>query len=122
MKTHSRSTEATVTHHLEAFFRKDLDGVVEDYADEAVFIAPGGPLLGRAAIRKFFTAFIETMPAGFLEAFAMREQRFAGELGYIVWDVAPWVRFATDTFVVRDGKIVLQTFAADPPTWTAASK
>ena len=117
METRSKSTEATVIHHLEAFFRKRIDGVVEDYAEDAVFIAPGGALRGRAAIRNFFTTFIETMPAGFLDAFVMREQQFAGELGYIVWDVAPWVHFATDSFVVRDGKIVLQTFAAHPPSW-----
>lgn len=113
----SRSTEETVSRHLKSFFRKNIDGIVEDYAEDAVLIVPGGPARGRAAIRALFTTFIEKLPAGFMDAFAMREQRFADDLGYIVWDVAPWVSFATDTFVVRDGKIVLQTFASNPSSW-----
>jgi hypothetical protein len=79
-----------------------------------VFIVQAGPLRGVAEIRTFFARFIETMPAGFLEAFKMQKQEFDGELGYIVWNAAPWVEFATDSFVVRDGKIRLQTFAAFP--------
>jgi len=35
-----------------------------------------------------------------------------GEVGYIVWQAEPGVRLATDTFLVRGGKIRIQTFAA----------
>jgi hypothetical protein len=31
---------------------------------------------------------------------------------YIVWDREPIISRATDTFVVRDGKILFQTFTA----------
>jgi hypothetical protein len=102
---------------LRAFFRRSIDGVLEDYAEDAVLITPAGALHGVEEIRGFFTTFIETMPVGFLEAFEMRRQEFAFELGYILWDAAPWVQFATDTFVVREGKIALQTFAPYPPSW-----
>jgi ketosteroid isomerase-like protein len=105
-------TEQTLKHHLDAFFRKSIDGVVADYAEDAVFLIQAGPLRGVAEIRQFFTRFIDTLPAGFLEAFRMHTQEFDGELGYIVWDALPWVEFATDTFVVRDGRIRFQTFAA----------
>lgn len=108
-------TEATLGNHLHAFFNKNIDGVVADYAEDAVLIIQTGPLRGIAEIRGFFARFIETLPAGFLAAFRMQKQEFVGEMGYIVWDAAPWVQFATDTFVVRDGKIRLQTFAAYPP-------
>jgi hypothetical protein len=47
----------------------------------------------------------------------MHRQEFVEELGYIVWEAAPWIRLGTDTFVVQNGKIVLQTFAAYPPSW-----
>jgi ketosteroid isomerase-like protein len=107
-------TEAVLANHLNAFFHKSIDGVVADYAEDAVFIIQSGVLRGVAEIRTFFAHFIETMPPGFLEAFKMQKQECAGELGYIVWDAAPWVQFATDSFVIRDGKIRLQTFAAYP--------
>lgn len=117
MSANPSKTEATVGNHLQAFFRKSIDGVVQDYAEESVLIVPSGPLRGLSEIRKFFTMFIETMPAGFLEAFEMHRQEFVGEVGYIVWQSSPWVQFATDTFVVRNGKIMMQTFAAHPPSW-----
>ena len=112
MSTHQ--TEATLGNHLRAFFHKSIDGVVADYAEDSVLIIQAGPLRGIAEIRSFFVHFIETLPAGFLEAFKMQKQEFVGEIGYIVWEAAPWVQFATDTFVVRDGKIRFQTFAAYP--------
>ncbi|HEY0475944.1 MAG TPA: nuclear transport factor 2 family protein [Kofleriaceae bacterium] len=107
-------TEATLRNHLHAFFHKNIDGVVADYAEEAVLIVQRGPLHGIAEIRTFFARFVENMPAGFLDAFKLRRQEVVGEMGYIVWDAGPWVQFATDTFVVRDGKIRSQTFAAYP--------
>jgi ketosteroid isomerase-like protein len=108
-------TQATLENHLHAFFNKSIDGVVADYAEDSVLIIQAGPLRGIAEIRKFFVHFIETLPPGFLAAFRMQKQEFVDEMGYIVWDAAPWVQFATDTFVVRDGKIRFQTFAAYPP-------
>jgi len=117
MSSNPSKTEATVGNHLQAFFRKSVDGVVQDYAEESTLIVSSGPIRGLSEIRIFFKTFIETMPAGFLEAFKMRSQEFAGEIGYIVWDASPWVHFATDTFVVRDGKIMVQTFAAHPTSW-----
>ena len=113
MSANPSMTEATVDNHLQAFFRKSVDGVVQDYANESILIVSSGPLRGLGEIQRF----IETMPAGFLEAFKMRTQEFVGEIGYIVWDASPWVHFATDTFVVRNGKIMMQTFAAHPPSW-----
>jgi len=35
-----------------------------------------------------------------------------GEIAYIVWKAEPGVQLATDTFIVRDRKIMVQTFAA----------
>jgi hypothetical protein len=35
-----------------------------------------------------------------------------GEVAYIVWKAEPGVQLATDTFFVRDRKIMVQTFAA----------
>jgi len=70
---------------------------------------------GREAIRRFFAQLIGSLPAGFLESFKVHRQELAGDLGYIVWEASPWVRLGTDTFLVKSGKIMMQTFAAYPP-------
>lgn len=107
------TTQAVVDHHLGAFFERDLDGVLADYAPEAVLFTPDGPLHGVAAIRPLFTALIaEFSKPG--ASFEMKRQSVVGECAYIVWtaETADQVyELATDTFVVRGGKIVAQSFA-----------
>ncbi|HET7540861.1 MAG TPA: nuclear transport factor 2 family protein [Polyangiaceae bacterium] len=117
MTTKSNVLEATLTNHLQAFLEASIDGVMRDYAKDAVLITRDGPLRGVSEIRAFFVRFIETLPTGFLQAFKLHRQEFIADVGYIVWDALPWARLGTDSFVVRDGKIVLQTFAAYPPSW-----
>ena len=39
-------------------------------------------------------------------------QEVIGDVAYILWEAKPWFPMATDTFIVRDGKFVMQTFAA----------
>ena len=114
MSANRNVVEAVLGNHLQAFFRKSVDGVVEDYAEDSILIVPDGALHGRADIRKFFSAFIGGLPAGFLDSFKIRRQEITGDVGYIVWEAAPWVRLGTDTLLVRDGKIRMQTFAAYP--------
>ena len=118
MSTYPGTTQSAIDGHLQAFFRKSVDLVLRDYAEEAVLILPDRTLHGLGDIRRFFDAFIGALPAGFLESFRLHRQEFAGELGYIAWEASPWVRLGTDTFLVRSGKIVMQTFAAYPaPAW-----
>lgn len=42
----------------------------------------------------------------------MRTQEAHGEVGYIVWSIGELIPLGTDTFLVKDGKIVQQTYAA----------
>jgi hypothetical protein len=107
--------DSTITSHLEAFFQKSVEGVVRDYTEQSVLIVPNATLRGLSEIRRFFADFIGGLPTGFLESFKMHRKELAGDLGYIVWEASPWVSLASDTFVVRDGKIMMQTFAAYPP-------
>jgi ketosteroid isomerase-like protein len=108
------TTNDVLDRHLRCFAQKDLDGVVADYAPDAVFFIPGTSLRGPEAIKPFF----KTLIAEFSKpgaSFSMRHQSIAGEYGYIVWSAETAdnsYELATDTFVVRDGKIVAQSFAA----------
>ena len=117
MSPEQSQTEATLTRHLQAFANSSIDGVMQDYSEQSVFVIPDGPLRGLGEIRKFFTAFIHALPAGFLQAFKIHKLEIAGELGYLLWEAPPWVLLGTDTFLVRNKRIVMQTFAAHPLDW-----
>src|ERR1700751_1809067 len=108
------STGDVLDRHLKSFAEHDLDGVVSDYSSDAVLFAPTGPLKGPTAIRPLFEALIsEFEKPG--SSFTMQQRSIDGDHAYIVWTaetVDNSYEFATDTFVVRNGKIVAQSFAA----------
>jgi ketosteroid isomerase-like protein len=107
------STKEIVEHHLGAFFERNVDGILSDYAPDAVLFTPDGPLRGADQMRPLF----ESMVAEFAKpgaSFEMKRQSFAGDCAYILWTAETAdnrYELATDTFVVRDGKIVAQSFA-----------
>jgi ketosteroid isomerase-like protein len=106
------STKDVLHHHLKCFGEGDLKGILSDYAPGAVFFTPDGPLRGTNAIRPLFQAMIAEFdkPGA---TFSMKEQFVEGDYAYILWtaETADNVyEVGTDTFVVRDGKIVAQSF------------
>jgi ketosteroid isomerase-like protein len=109
-----RTTTDVLDQHLKAFADKDLDGVLADYSSDAVFFIPGKLLSGPKTIRPFF----EDLLAEFAKpgaSFSMGQQSIDGEYAYILWSAETadnTYEAATDTFVVRNGKIVAQSFAA----------
>jgi ketosteroid isomerase-like protein len=107
------STKGVLDHHLECFGAGDLKGILSDYAAEAILFTPNGPLKGVDAIKPLFEAiFAEFGKPG--AAFSMTQQSVEGDYAYILWkaETADNVyEVGTDTFVVRDGKIVAQSFA-----------
>ena len=107
------STKDVLDHHVQCFGAGDLTGILSDYAPDAILFTPDGPLKGHRAIRPFFTA----MVAEFEKPGAshhMTHQSIDGEYAYVVWtaETADNVyELGTDTLVVRDGKILAQSFA-----------
>ena len=108
------STEATLVHHLQAF-NEGVDAIMSDYTEGSVFFTPEGPLRGLAAIRSFFDAFLASSPPELLRAMTLVRQDVAGDVAYILWTAEPFIPLATDTFVVRGGKIVAHSFAVLAP-------
>ncbi len=107
------STKDVLDNHLKCFGEGDLKGILSDYAPGAVLFTPDGPLRGADAIRPLFQAMLAEFgkPGA---AFSLQHQSVAGDYAYILWtaETADNVyEVATDTFVVRDGKIVAQSFA-----------
>jgi len=107
------TTEEVLQRHVRCFFECDLEGVVSDYSADAVLFTPNGPLKGHGPIREFFHALIkEFAQPG--TTFSMQLQSVDGDFAYALWsaETADNVyEMATDTHVVRDGKIVAQSFA-----------
>jgi ketosteroid isomerase-like protein len=108
------STKDVIDHHLKCFGEGDLKGILSDYAPGAVMFRPDGPLRGVDAIRPLFQMLIaEFGKPG--TTFSMKQQSVDGEHAYILWtaETADNVyELGTDTFVVRDGKIMAQSFTA----------
>ena len=107
-----KSTKDVIDHHLKAFADRDLKGVLSDYAPDALFFTPQGPLRGPDAFRPLFQGMIaEFSKPG--AAFRMKQQFVQGDYAYILWDAETAdnrYELGTDTFVVREGKIVAQSF------------
>jgi ketosteroid isomerase-like protein len=106
------STKEVVEHHLKCFGEADVQGILFDYAPGAVLFTPDGPLRGAGAIRPLFQAMIAEFgkPGA---TFSMKQQFVEGDYAYILWtaETADNVyELGTDTFVVRNGKIVAQSF------------
>lgn len=113
MSTSTEQTLNVMNRHLQAFMtNQGADGIVADYDPHAILYAPDRVYRGVEEIRRFFEAFLHNLPEQALALFRMRSQQAHDEVGYIVWNVGDLIPLGTDTFVVKDGKIVQQTYAA----------
>jgi len=107
------STQEVINRYLSSFGEHDLEGILSDYAPGAVLFTPEGPLKDVDAIKPFFQALLAEFgkPGA---AFRLKHQSVEGDYGYILWtaETADNVYgLGTDTFIVQDGKIVVQSFA-----------
>ena len=105
-------TKNVLDHHLACFGRGDLEGVLSDYAPDAIMFTPDGTRRGVQAIKPLFESLIaEFGKPG--SVFRMKRQFIQGDYAYILWtaETADNVyELGTDTFIVRRGKIVAQSF------------
>ncbi|OAK61542.1 hypothetical protein A3K87_21050 [Variovorax paradoxus] len=106
-----RTTHEVFAHHLQAF-AQGLDVLVSDYTEESSILLQSGPITGLFGIGQFFEAFLKNIQPGFWEAFTIQRQEVCADVAYLVWEAKPFVTMATDTLLVRDGKIHVQTFTA----------
>ncbi len=108
------STQATLERHLNAF-AEGVDAIMRDYTDASVLLTPDGPLRGTEAVRSFFHGLLTNSPPELLRAMTLVHQAIAGEIAYVVWKAEPFIPMATDTFLIRDGKILVQTVTLFTP-------
>ena len=108
------TTRAVLDHHLQCFGAADLEGLLSDYAPDAVMFTQTGPLRGVDALKGLFTGLFAEF-AKPTSAIDTKVLTVDGDYAYTVWsaDTADNVyELACDTFVVRDGMIVMQSYVA----------
>lgn len=108
-------TRAVLDHQFAAFSDGSADEVLTDFAEEAVLITPEGVSTGRAAIHAAYSALFAGLFKPGTYDFTLDAMHIDGEIAYIAWRAScatAEVPMGSDTFVVRNGKIVAQTFAA----------
>ncbi len=108
------STTDVLNRHMKAFAERNLEGVLADYSPDAVMFVPAGTLKGPTAIKPLFESLIaEFGKPG--SSFTMQQRMVEGDYAYIIWTAETadnWYEFATDTFIVQNGMITTQSFAA----------
>ena len=105
----ARTPQEVFDHHVQALGAGDLDEIVADYAADAVLITPGGVQRGQDGIRAAFTRLLSDVPDA---DWTLKTQIYEGDVLFLEWtatSAATKVEDGIDTFVFRDGQIVVQT-------------
>jgi ketosteroid isomerase-like protein len=109
MAATTRTPQEVFQHHAEALIGGDLEGIVGDYAEDAVFITPAGVLRGKDGVRQGFEKLLSDVPDADWD---VPTQIFEGDILFIEWSAkssSTRVEDGIDTFVFRDGLIRVQT-------------
>ena len=78
----TRTPEEVFAHHAQALGAGDLDKIVADYADDAVFITSSGIMRGKEGVRAAFTQLLSDLPNA---SWALKTQIFDGDLLFLEW-------------------------------------
>lgn len=110
-----RTTREVLDHHLQSLGAGRLDEIVSDYAADALLMVPEAAIKGREAIRSAFEGFLAGLFKPGTYKFTMDTLRVEGDVAYIIWHAecaGSDIVFGTDSFIVKNGEIRVQTFAA----------
>lgn len=106
-------TSQVLQHHWDAFKGNDLEGTMADYTEESVLITPDKTYRGLDEIRANFIAAFKAFPKD-SSTLTLNKTVVNQDVGYILWGAATptfQLVYATDTFIIQNGKIIRQTYA-----------
>ena len=115
MATNVSSATQVFDHHIDALIKGDLDELVSDYTESSLVIAGEQVAKGRKAIGEFFGGFLSGLLKPGTYKLGVDVKHVEGDIVYVLWHAKCQpadIVFAGDTFVIRDGKIAVQTVAA----------
>jgi hypothetical protein len=105
----TRSPQEVFDHHAQALGAEDLEEIVADYSDDAIFITPAGVLRGKDGIRQAFTKLLSEVPQA---TWNLKTTIYEDDILFLEWGAEGGgnrVEDGIDTFVFRDGLIRVQT-------------
>jgi len=123
------SSQAVLDRHVAAMKAGNLDGVMADYADNALVIAPHGiapgqtnvagndVFSGKANIRKFFAVLTDKDHNPGAKSMIVTYESRGNDVTLMHWvqfKGKPEQVVGTDTWVIRGGKVITQVVAVDP--------
>jgi len=119
--------QAIYDRHVENMKVGDLEGVLADYADDAVVVAPAGiagedgVFVGKENLRKLFAVLTDEAKSPGVRVMEETSKPLGDQAILMRWAQyrdTPQAVTGTDVYVVRNGKIVFQTVTPDAtPTW-----
>jgi hypothetical protein len=115
LSTLNETSRNIIIHHLQSFQDNDLDALMSDYTNESVLITENATYTGPEEIRAFFVDLMRHFPP-LQSSFKLDKIAVNYGLVFIVWHaITPSleVPLGTDTFILKSGKIVQQTFAGE---------
>jgi ketosteroid isomerase-like protein len=100
--------EQIIQRHMQFGAANDAKAMAGDYADDGVILSPGRAVRGKAAILASFIQMLGPEPSSpaKLDIHALKITS-DGDVGIVFWEV-PNGPHGEDTFLVRDGKILVQ--------------
>jgi hypothetical protein len=113
MQTAQTSPKNIVQHHLDALGKNDMEELMKDYTEQSELWTPDGPVTGLKAISSFFSYAFTLFPKDKTKL-EIKKMIDNDSKVYFVWAAdspAVIISFASDSFEVRDEKIVWQTTA-----------
>jgi ketosteroid isomerase-like protein len=110
--TSAQTTAEVWKHHIDAWQTKSLDAIVSDYTENSVVVLNNQSFKGINAIRKVFSQLFTIFENGknIIDTPVLFD-RFV----YITWHLSlkgEDEQFGTDTFVIENGKIIVQTIGS----------
>lgn len=105
----TRTPEEIFQHHAQALGAGDLNEIIADYSDDAVFITPAGVKRGKDGVQAGFVQLLADVPGA---KWDLKTQIYENDILFLEWaaeSAATFVEDGIDTFVFRDGLIRVQT-------------
>lgn len=113
MQTLQVTAQTTLQHHLESLGNNDIDELMKDFTEKSEVWTPEGDIVGLKAISSFFSYAFTLFPKGSTRL-DIKKMIVKGNKAYIFWDAESSiikVPIGTDSFIIKDGKILWQTTA-----------
>jgi hypothetical protein len=124
-----QTSKAVLDHHVMAVKQGNVDMVMADYADDAVLITPHGIVpgqtdvsgndvfAGKTNIRKFFVVLGDKDHLPDVKSMEATFQTLGSDVTLMRWvqyKGTPKEVRGTDTWVIRNGKVIFQMVAVEP--------